>query len=214
LATHLFLGVAELGEVVDAVEHGALVGNAGVEVVLLAVLIDAEALEHQPLGESRLQGADLEDRVHVQLGRAHGRQVLLHPPAEDSAPATRATLKSHTPRKKKKRLPSRAERKEKEETAILELQKPAHLNGAAERDLAVALREVHVAHGQISSLNEHGEVHLASPAQILDVAVASILPPRNCPARLRCNPLPILAPLLHLHNAAISTGQISNRCKN
>lgn len=63
--THLFLGVTELGQVVDAVEHSAFVSNAGVEIVLLAILVNAQAFEHQPLGEPRLHRADLEDGIHV-----------------------------------------------------------------------------------------------------------------------------------------------------
>ena len=39
----LALGVAKLAEVVDAVEHGALEGDGGVQVVLLARLIHADA---------------------------------------------------------------------------------------------------------------------------------------------------------------------------
>ena len=75
---HLLLGVAELAEIVDAVEDGPLVGNRGIEVVLATVLIHADALKHQPLAIHGLQGADLEDGVHMQLCWAHGSEVLLH----------------------------------------------------------------------------------------------------------------------------------------
>lgn len=37
----------------------------------------------------------------------------------------------------------------------LELQEAAHLNGAAEGNLAIALTEVHVSHGQLGSLHKH-----------------------------------------------------------
>lgn len=69
--THLFLGVTELGKVVNAVEYRPFESNAGVKVMLLAVLVDAQALEHQPLGEAWLERTDFEDRVHMELGWSH-----------------------------------------------------------------------------------------------------------------------------------------------
>lgn len=87
--TYLFFGVAELGEVVDAVQHSTFVRNASVEVMLLAVLVDAQSLEHQPLGESWLEWTDLEDGIHVKLCWAHGGQVLLHSTPDDRAPEMR-----------------------------------------------------------------------------------------------------------------------------
>ena len=86
-ADDLLLGVAKLVQVVDAVKDGALEGNGGVQVVLAAALIDGEAFKDEPLREARLQGADLEDGVHMQLCGAHGRQVLLHATPVDLAPA-------------------------------------------------------------------------------------------------------------------------------
>ena len=77
---YLLLGVAKLGQVVDAVQDGTLVGHRGVQEVLSAILVDAEPFKDQPLREARLQGADLKDGVHVQLGGAHGGEVLLHAP--------------------------------------------------------------------------------------------------------------------------------------
>lgn len=44
------------------------------------------------------------------------------------------------------------------------------LDGAAEGDLAVALREVQVADGELAALDVHGQVHLAASTQVLDVA--------------------------------------------
>lgn len=90
------------------------------------------------------------------------------------------------------------ERKKKKKEGILELEEATHLDGAAEGDLAITLREVHVAHTEISSFNEHREVHLASPAQVLDVAIAAVLSPGNGSACFRCDSLPILRPLVHL----------------
>lgn len=37
----------------------------------------------------------------------------------------------------------------------LEVEEPAHLNGAAEGDLAIALAKVHVPHGQLGTLHKH-----------------------------------------------------------
>ena len=63
--------------------------------MLAAMLIHADALKHQPLGVGRLQGADLENGVHVQLGGPHGRHVLLHAAPDDGNPASKA--KGFTP---------------------------------------------------------------------------------------------------------------------
>ena len=51
--------------------------------MLAAVLINTQALKDQPLCKVRLQGADLKDRVYMQLGGTHGRQVLLHATPHD-----------------------------------------------------------------------------------------------------------------------------------
>ena len=92
-AHHLLLGVAKLGQVVDAIEDCPLASHAGILVVLLAVLIDGEPLEDQPLRKAGLQGADLKHRVHMQLGWAHGGEILLHAPAQNFTPV-QATLHS------------------------------------------------------------------------------------------------------------------------
>ena len=49
--------------------------------------VDGRTLKYQPLGEARLQGADLKQRHDVQLRGAHGRHILLHAAAQDLAPA-------------------------------------------------------------------------------------------------------------------------------
>jgi len=85
--TDLFLGVPKLGKVINAVEHRPFVSNTGVQVMLLAILVHAQALEHQPLGEARLQRADFEDGVHMELGWSHGGQVLLHSSSDNGASA-------------------------------------------------------------------------------------------------------------------------------
>ena len=41
------------------------------------------------------------------------------------------------------------------------------------------LGEVHVAHAEVGALHEDGEVHLAAPAQVLDIAVPAVLAPRD-----------------------------------
>lgn len=50
-----------------------------------------------------------------------------------------------------------------------------HLNGAAERNLAVALREVQIADRELGTLDMDREVHLAAAREVLDVAVAAVL---------------------------------------
>lgn len=84
--------------------------------------------------------------------------------------------------------------------AILEFEEPAHLNGTTKRDLPITLREMHVTHGKVGSFDEDREINLATSAQVLDVAVASVLSPGNGSACFRCDSLPILASLLHLRN--------------
>jgi hypothetical protein len=84
---YLCFSVAELGQVLDAVKHRPLVCHAGVQEVLLSRLVHADPLEDQPLREARLERADLEEGHHVQLGGAHGSQVLRHAAPEDGHPA-------------------------------------------------------------------------------------------------------------------------------
>ena len=50
-----------------------------------------------------------------------------------------------------------------------------HLDGAAEADLAVALREVQVADAELGSLDMNGKVDLAAAAEVLDIAVSAML---------------------------------------
>lgn len=70
----LIITVAEALEVLDDAQTGLAVGDGGVHVVLLAVLVDAEALkvDHASRAELRLHGArDVDGRFaadHAQLG--------------------------------------------------------------------------------------------------------------------------------------------------
>lgn len=50
----------------------------------------------------------------------------------------------------------------------------SHLNGAAERDLAIALREVQVADRELGARDVDGQVDFAAAGQVLDIAVASV----------------------------------------
>jgi hypothetical protein len=52
---------------------------------------------------------------------------------------------------------------------------PRHLNRTTERDLAIALREMQIADGELRSLDVYGEVHFAAAREILDIAVAAVL---------------------------------------
>lgn len=51
---------------------------------------------------------------------------------------------------------------------------PRHLDGAAEGDLPVPLREVQVADGEFGARNVHGEVDFGAAREVLDVAVAAV----------------------------------------
>lgn len=72
----LVIAVAEALQVLDDTQAGLAVRDRGVHVVLLAVLVDAEALkvDHAPGAELRLHGArDVDGRFaahHAQLGLA------------------------------------------------------------------------------------------------------------------------------------------------
>ena len=50
-----------------------------------------------------------------------------------------------------------------------------HLDGTAERNLTITLREVQITNTELGTVHMNGEVHLGSSAQILDIAVASML---------------------------------------
>lgn len=83
---YLFFRVSESREIVNGVEHCTLVSNAGIKEVLPPALVNTNALEHQPLRESRLHWTYLEDRIHMQRSRPHRSEVLLHPIPYDFTP--------------------------------------------------------------------------------------------------------------------------------
>jgi hypothetical protein len=56
---------------------------------------------------------------------------------------------------------------------------PAHLDGAAEGDLAVALTEVQVAAGQRGAGDVDGVVHARAAGEVLDVVVSAVLAGRH-----------------------------------
>src|SRR5215211_3732947 len=62
-----------------------------------------------------------------------------------------------------------------------EVDEAAHLDGAAEGDLPVALAEVEVAAGQLGPGHVHREKHPRPAGPVLDVVVAAILPRRHRP---------------------------------
>lgn len=49
-----------------------------------------------------------------------------------------------------------------------------HLDSATERDLAVALREVEIAHAELCAGDVDGEEDFAAPAEVFDVAVSAV----------------------------------------
>lgn len=50
-----------------------------------------------------------------------------------------------------------------------------HFDGTAERDFSISLREVQVSNGELGSLHMNWKVDLATTAQVLNVAVSSML---------------------------------------
>ena len=64
-------------------------------------------------------------------------------------------------------------------TLHAQIEVAGHLDGAAEGDLAVALREVDVAHREAAALHVDGEVDLRAAREVLDVAVAAVLARRH-----------------------------------
>src|ERR1700735_3203733 len=59
------------------------------------------------------------------------------------------------------------------------MQPAGHLDGAAERDLAVALAEMQIPHGEAAALHIDREVDFRSARQVLDVAIAAMLARRH-----------------------------------
>src|SRR5206468_6597893 len=60
-----------------------------------------------------------------------------------------------------------------------EVDVPAHLDGSAEGDLAVTLREVEIAAGELGARNVHRIEDAAAPGEVLDVVVAAVLAGRH-----------------------------------
>src|SRR5215211_5407205 len=68
-----------------------------------------------------------------------------------------------------------------------------HLDGAAEGDLAVPLREVQVPHRELGAVDVHREVDARPDREVFDVDVTAMLARRNCPAGLPGDPLELAA---------------------
>jgi hypothetical protein len=56
----------------------------------------------------------------------------------------------------------------------LERDHARHLDSAAERDLAIALREMQITHAELRTLDVHWEIYFAAARQVLDIAVPSV----------------------------------------
>src|SRR5581483_4737247 len=59
----LFRSIATRLEVLDSIHTGVLVGNVSIHVMLLALLINGDALEYQEVGIARLQRTGSKDGV-------------------------------------------------------------------------------------------------------------------------------------------------------
>lgn len=133
---NLVIVIAVTAQILNHSQTGFAVRNRRIQVVLLAGMVDAEALEGQVAtgAELRLNGARMENgRFHAHVRHAAFNHVELD---GDYA---------------------------------------GHLDGAAEGDFAIALREVQVADGEFGAGNVHWEIYLAAAAEVFDVAVPAVL---------------------------------------
>src|SRR5918994_919322 len=73
-----------------------------------------------------------------------------------------------------------------------EFDEARHLDGAAEGDLAIPLREVQVAHRELRPLDVHREVDAGPNGEVLYVHVAAVLARRDRPGRLARDPVELL----------------------
>ena len=74
-----------------------------------------------------------------------------------------------------------------------EVDEAAHLDRAAERDLAVALGEVQVAAGELRPVDVHRVVDAAAAREVLDVVVAAVLARRHGAGALAADALELRA---------------------
>src|SRR5262249_19054218 len=134
----LLAGITEVLQIVDGIETGPAIGDGHVDIVLLAFIIDGQALEHQELRIARFNRARLEDGLL--------QSVLLH-----------STL----------------------DQVDMEVDEARHLDGAAEGDLAIALREMKVAGRESRAFDIDRKIHSAAARQVFDVAVSAMFTRRD-----------------------------------
>merc|ERR1712014_397370 len=120
-------------KVFNDAQAGLSVCNRGVEIVLLAVLVDAEAFK-----------VNVSAGTELRLNRTGNVNGTLHVPLHDRE---------------------------------FDRDDACHLNGTAERDLTIALREMQVTNGELCTLHMYRQIHLASARKVLDIAVATVLWP-------------------------------------
>src|SRR4029078_1722048 len=65
------------------------------------------------------------------------------------------------------------------ERVDMEVDEPGHVEGAAESDFAIALREVEIARGEPRTFYIDGEIDPGATRQVLDIAVAAVLTRRG-----------------------------------
>jgi hypothetical protein len=78
-----------------------------------------------------------------------------------------------------------------------------HLDGAAERDFAVALAKMQIAHGQARTIDIDREVDLRAARQILDINVAAMFARRYRTCRLGSG---LVVGLAGLRNRGLASG--------
>lgn len=142
----LIIVVPEPLQVLDAPQRRLPVRHRRVQVMLLAVLVHAEALKRQ-----------VPARAELRLHRAGDEHRALH--AQVAHPALHH--------------------------AEPERDHAGHLDGAAEGNLPVALREVQVADAELGARDVDREVDLGAAREVLDVAVPTVFrPPGDRPRAL------------------------------
>lgn len=132
----LVVVISKALEVLDTPERRLAVSDSRVHVVLLAMLVNTEALK-----------VDVSTRTELRLDRTGNvdralEAEILHTVLHDGE---------------------------------LERDLARHLDGAAERDLTVTLREMQVADAELGALDVHWQVDLGAAGQVLDVTVAAVL---------------------------------------
>lgn len=148
---YLIVVVAISSQVLDHTQTGLAIGDRGIQVMLLAVLIDREAL----LGRINCGRSEREtELVTYKIDHAAGTKLWLDRAGD-----------------KNRRLASLHAKLGLAILDDIELDgdDPSNFDGTAKRNLAITLREVKITDGKLGAFDVDGQIHLASSAEILDI---------------------------------------------